>query len=43
MSSEQSLLQIMTDQEELKNVECYKYLDSMIINYLRCTRDIEGA
>jgi hypothetical protein len=40
MSSEQSLLQIMIDQKQLKNVECYNYLDSMIINYLRCTRDI---
>jgi hypothetical protein len=32
----------MTDQKQLGNVECFKYLGSMITNDARCTREIKS-
>jgi hypothetical protein len=35
-------LQIMIDQKQLENVECFNGLDSMISNNARCTREIKS-
>jgi len=32
----------MTDQKQLENVECFKYLGSMLTNDRRCTREIKS-
>ena len=32
----------MIDQQQLENVECYKYLGSMLTNDGRCTREIKS-
>ena len=32
----------MIDQKQLKNVECFKYLGSMLTNDGRCTREIKS-
>ena len=40
--SRQSLpVKIMIDQKQLENVECFKYLGSMLTNDGRCTCDIK--
>jgi hypothetical protein len=33
---------IMIDQKQLENVECYKYLGSMLTNEGRCTCEIKS-
>jgi hypothetical protein len=33
-------VKIMTDQTQLKNVECFKYLGTIFTNYGRCTCEI---
>ena len=33
---------IMIDQKQLENVECFKYLGSMLTNDGRCTREIKS-
>jgi hypothetical protein len=40
ISKEPSQLQILIDQKQLKNVEHFKYLGSMITNDARCIREI---
>jgi hypothetical protein len=37
-----SSIQIMTDQNQLEDVECFNYLSSMITNDARCTCDCHG-
>jgi len=32
----------MIDQKQLENMECYKYLGSMLTNDGRCTREIKS-
>ena len=32
----------MIDQKQLENVECFKYLGSILTNYGRCTREIKS-
>jgi hypothetical protein len=41
ISRQASPIKIMIDQKQLDNVEYFKYLDSMITNDARCTREIE--
>jgi len=40
ISRQQSLIQSTTEQE-LENVKCFNYLDSVITNDARCTREIK--
>jgi hypothetical protein len=35
-------VKIMIDRKQLENVEYFNYLDSMITNYARCTREIKS-
>jgi hypothetical protein len=42
ISKEQSSVQSMIDQKHLENVEYFKNLSSMIINYARCTCEIRS-
>ena len=37
ISRQPSPVTIMIDQKQLENVECFKYLGSMLTNYGRCT------
>jgi len=41
ISREPSPIQIMTDQKQLKNVEYFNYLGSMITNNASCTKEIK--
>ena len=41
ISREQTPVRIVIDQEQLKNVEYFNYLGSMITNDARCTREIK--
>jgi hypothetical protein len=42
ISRQPSSIQIMTDQKQLENLKHFSYLDSMITNYARCTREIKS-
>ena len=42
ISRQTSPVTIMVDQKELENVECFKYLGSMLTNDGRCTREIKS-
>jgi hypothetical protein len=42
ISRQPSRIKIMTDQKQLENVEYFNYLDSMITNDARCTREIKS-
>jgi hypothetical protein len=42
ISSQPSPVTIMIDQKQLKNVECFEYLGSMLTNYGRCTCEIKS-
>jgi len=42
ISRQPSPVTIMKDQKQLKNVECFKYLGSMLTNEGRCTREIKS-
>jgi hypothetical protein len=35
-------VEVVIDQKQLENVECFKYLGSMITNDARCTREIKS-
>jgi hypothetical protein len=41
ISKQPSRVQIVIDQKQPENVECYKYLDSMITNDTRCACEIK--
>ena len=41
ISRQPSTVQVVTDQKQLKNVEHFNYLGSVIINTARCTREIK--
>jgi hypothetical protein len=41
ISREPTPVRIVIDQEQLKNVEYFNYLGSMITNDARCTREIK--
>ena len=41
-SRQPSPVTIMIDQKQLENVECFKYLGSMLTNDGRCTREIKS-
>jgi len=41
ISRQPSPVTIMIDQKQLENVECFKYLVSLLTNYGRCTREIK--
>ena len=42
ISRQPSAVTIMIDQKQLQNVECFKYLGSVLTNYGRCTREIKS-
>ena len=42
ISRQSSPVTIMIDQKQLENVECFKYLGSMLTNDGRCTREIKS-
>jgi len=42
ISRQPSLVTIMIDQKQLENVECFKYLGSMLTNDGRCTCEIKS-
>jgi len=42
ISREPSPVTIIIDQKQLENVECFKYLGSMLTNDGRCTCEIES-
>jgi len=42
ISRQPSPLTIMIDQKQLENVECFKYLGSMLTNDGRCTCEIKS-
>ena len=42
LSRQPSPVTIMIDQKQLENVECFKYLGSLLTNDGRCTRDIKS-
>ena len=42
ISKQPSPVTIMIGQKQLENVECYKYLGSMLTNDGRCTREIKS-
>ena len=42
ISTQPSLLTIMIDQKQLENVECFKYLVSVLTNDERCTCEIKS-
>ena len=42
ISRQLSPVTIMIDQKQLENVECFKYLGSLLTNYGRCTREIKS-
>ena len=42
ISKQPSPVTIMIDQKQLENVECFKYLGSMLTNDGRCTREIKS-
>jgi len=42
ISRQPSPVTIMIDQKQLENVECFKYLGSMLTNDGRCTREIKS-
>jgi len=42
ISRQPSPVTIMIDQNQLENVECFKYLGSMLTNDRRCTREIKS-
>jgi hypothetical protein len=41
ISRQPSPVKIMTDQKQLENVECFKYLGSLLTNDGRCTCEIK--
>jgi hypothetical protein len=42
ISRQPATIKIMIDQKQLENVEYFNYLDSMITNDTRCTREIKS-
>jgi len=42
ISRQPSPVTIMIDQKQLENVECFKYLGSVLTNYVRCTCEIKS-
>jgi len=42
ISRQPFLVKVMTDQKQLKNVDCFKYLGSMLTNDGRCTCEIKS-
>jgi len=42
ISRQPSPVTIMIDQKQLKNVECFKYMGSLLSNDGRCTREIKS-
>jgi len=42
ISRQPSPVTIMIDQKQLENVECFKYLGSLLTNDGRCTREIKS-
>jgi hypothetical protein len=42
ISRQPSPVTIMVDQNQLENVECFKYLGSIVRNYGRCTCEIKS-
>ena len=43
ISRQLSPVTIMIDQKQLENVECFKYLGSLLTNDGRCTREIKSS
>jgi hypothetical protein len=42
ISNQPATVTIMIDQKQLENVECFKYLGSLLTNYGRCTCEIKS-
>jgi len=42
ISRKPSPITIMIDEKQLENVECFKYLGSVLTNYGRCTCEIKS-